>query len=77
SANQLISNNSNRLGKNLWTDGEKGEPVGIYAAFNELDEALFVSSQIKQWIENGGKLKDCAILYRSNSQSRVIEEALI
>lgn len=77
SANQLISNNSNRLGKDLWTEGDKGEPVGIYAAFNELDEALFVSSQIKIWREDGGELNDCAVLYRSNSQSRVIEEALI
>lgn len=77
SANHLIANNTNRLGKNLWTEGEKGDPVGIYAAFNELDEALFVAAQIKQWIENGGKLNDCAVLYRSNSQSRVIEEALI
>ena len=76
-ANQLISNNDNRLGKNLWTAGEQGEPVGIYAAFNELDEALFVSSQIKIWLEDGGKLHDCAVLYRSNSQSRVLEEALI
>lgn len=77
SANQLISNNSQRLGKNLWTEDNQGEPVGIYAAFNELDEALFVASQIKTWIEDGGKLNDCAVLYRSNSQSRVIEEALI
>ena len=77
SANQLISNNSNRLGKNLWTAGNEGEPVGIYAAFNELDEALFVASQIKTWVEDGGNLNDCAVLYRSNSQSRVIEEALI
>ncbi|WP_044470251.1 DNA helicase II [Mannheimia massilioguelmaensis] len=76
-ANQLISNNNNRLGKDLWTDGEQGDPVGIYAAFNELDEALFVSSQIKIWLEDGGCLNDIAILYRSNSQSRVIEEALI
>ena len=73
SANQLISNNSDRLGKNLWTDGEMGEPVGIYAAFNE----LFVASQIQNWVDDGGKLDDCAVLYRSNSQSRVIEEALI
>ena len=58
-------------------EGEQGEPVGIYAAFNELDEALFVSSQIKIWLEDGGKLHDCAVLYRSNSQSRVLEEALI
>ena len=77
SANQLISNNSDRLGKNLWTDGEMGEPVGIYAAFNELDEAKFVASQIQNWVDSGGKLDDCAVLYRSNSQSRVIEEALI
>ena len=75
SANQLISNNSDRLGKNLWTDGEMGEPVGIYAAFNELDEAKFVASQIQNWVDDGGKLDDCAVLYRS--QSRVIEEALI
>ncbi|WP_439287590.1 DNA helicase II [Lonepinella sp. BR2904] len=77
SANQLIANNTNRLGKNLWSSGEQGEPVGIYAAFNELDEALFVASQIKMWLEDGGKLHDCAVLYRSNSQSRVLEEALI
>ncbi|TCJ98680.1 ATP-dependent DNA helicase UvrD [Volucribacter psittacicida] len=77
SANQLIANNQNRLGKNLWTQGGDGDPVGIYAAFNELDEALFVASQIKIWLEDGGKLEDCAILYRSNSQSRVLEEALL
>lgn len=77
SANQLIANNANRLGKNLWTAGEQGEPIDIYAAFNELDEALFVASQINRWLEDGGKLDDCAILYRSNSQSRVLEEALI
>ncbi|WP_439287275.1 DNA helicase II [Lonepinella sp. BR2357] len=77
SANQLITNNSNRLGKNLWTSGEQGEPVGIYAAFNELDEALFVSAQVKIWLEDGGQLHDCAVLYRSNSQSRVLEEAFI
>ncbi len=54
----------------------KGDPVGIYSAFNELDEAKFVASQIQDWVEHGGKLDDCAVLYRSNSQSRVIEEAL-
>ncbi|WP_131979029.1 DNA helicase II [Cricetibacter osteomyelitidis] len=77
SANKLIANNSDRLGKNLWTEFGDGDPVGIYAAFNELDEALFVASQIKIWQEDGGKLSDCAVLYRSNSQSRVLEEALI
>ena len=76
-ANELISNNSQRLGKNLWTAGEKGEPVGIYAAFNDLDEALFVANQVEEWLKDGRKLSDCAVLYRSNSQSRVIEEAFI
>lgn len=77
SANKLIEKNQNRLGKNLWTEDGNGEPVGIYAAFNELDEARFVTSQIKQWIEKGGQYHDCAVLYRSNSQSRVLEEALL
>ncbi|QLD32493.1 DNA helicase II [Mannheimia varigena] len=76
-ANALIANNDNRLGKNLWTDSGDGEPVDIYCAFNELDEARFVASQIKQWKEDEGDLAECAVLYRSNSQSRVIEEALI
>ncbi|MFA9487354.1 MULTISPECIES: DNA helicase II [unclassified Mannheimia] len=76
-ANELIANNDNRLGKNLWTDSGNGEPVDIYCAFNELDEARFVASQIKQWKEDEGDLAECAVLYRSNSQSRVIEEALI
>lgn len=56
SANELIANNSDRLGKNLWTEGEKGDPVGIYSAFNELDEAKFVASQIQDWVEHGGNL---------------------
>lgn len=77
SANTLIANNENRLGKNLWSDNGNGEPVDIYCAFNELDEARFVAAQIKQWKEDEGELSDCAVLYRSNSQSRVIEEALI
>ncbi|MDO4698679.1 MAG: DNA helicase II [Pasteurellaceae bacterium] len=76
-ANALIANNENRLGKNLWTDFGDGDPVDIYCAFNELDEARFVAAQIKQWKEDEGDLNDCAVLYRSNSQSRVIEEALI
>lgn len=77
SANGLIANNEERLGKNLWTDQGDGDPVEIYCAFNELDEARFVASQIKQWKEDEGDLNECAVLYRSNSQSRVIEEALI
>ena len=76
-ANELIANNDNRLGKNLWTESGDGDPVEIYCAFNELDEARFVAAQIKQWKEGEGELSECAVLYRSNSQSRVIEEALI
>ena len=76
-ANELIANNDNRLGKNLWTESGDGDPVEIYCAFNELDEARFVAAQIKQWKEDEGQLSECAVLYRSNSQSRVIEEALI
>ena len=76
-ANALIASNSNRLGKNLWTDGADGEPISIYCAFNELDEARFVVNRIKVSQEQGVALNDCAILYRSNSQSRILEEALL
>ena len=76
-ANELIANNDNRLGKNLWTASGNGDPVEIYCAFNELDEARFVAAQIQQWKEDEGSYSECAVLYRSNSQSRVIEEALI
>ena len=76
-ANALISVNEGRLGKNLWTDGVKGEPIHIYSAFNELDEARFVVHRIQQHVEQGGRRAEAAILYRSNAQSRVFEEALI
>ncbi|WP_087024674.1 DNA helicase II [Thaumasiovibrio subtropicus] len=76
-ANSLIENNTERMGKSLWTEGQEGEPISVYSAFNELDEARFVVGKIKTWQENGGALQDSAILYRSNAQSRVLEEALI
>ena len=76
-ANTLIANNNGRLGKELWTDGSDGEKISLYCAFNELDEARFVVNRIKTWHENGNALQDCAILYRSNAQSRVLEEALL
>ncbi|AOR62814.1 DNA helicase II [Pectobacterium wasabiae] len=76
-ANALIAHNGGRLGKNLWTDGVEGEPISLYCAFNELDEARYVVNRVKAWQENGGALKDNAILYRSNAQSRVLEEALL
>ena len=76
-ANALIAHNEDRLGKELWTEDALGEPISVYCAFNELDEARFVVNRIKQYAEDGGRLTDCAILYRSNAQSRVLEEALI
>lgn len=76
-ANTLIANNNGRMGKNLWTEDAEGERISIYCAFNELDEARFVVNRIKTWQETGNALNDCAILYRSNAQSRVLEEALL
>ena len=76
-ANALIAHNSSRLGKELWTSGARGEPVRVYCAYNERDEADFVLGRIQQWIAGGGLRRECAILYRSNAQSRVFEEALI
>jgi DNA helicase-2/ATP-dependent DNA helicase PcrA len=76
-ANGLISHNSGRLGKNLWTSGEKGDPIRVYAAFNERDEAEFVTHRIRDWVAHGGNRREIAILYRSNAQSRVFEEAFI
>jgi DNA helicase-2/ATP-dependent DNA helicase PcrA len=76
-ANALIANNSSRLGKNLWTSGEQGEPVRLYAAFNERDEADFVLNRIREWVKRGGARREIAILYRSNAQSRVFEEAFL
>lgn len=76
-ANAVIDHNNKRLGKELWTDGSDGELISLYAGFNELDEARFIVEKIRQWHEQGEALRDCAILYRNNAQSRVLEEALI
>jgi len=77
-ANELISNNQGRLGKKLWTEGNEGVPIQLYAAYNEQDEARFVIEQIKEWsTQEGRRYNEAAILYRSNSQSRVFEENLI
>jgi DNA helicase-2/ATP-dependent DNA helicase PcrA len=76
-ANAMIDNNVERLGKTLWTEGDKGEPIGLYASFNELEEARFIVDKIQQWYDAYGEYKNCAILYRSNAQSRVLEDALI
>ena len=76
-ANALIANNSERMGKNLWTEDGEGERIRLYGAFNELDEANYIAEQIQSWIDDGGLRSECALLYRSNAQSRVLEEALI
>ena len=76
-ANAVIQNNGSRMGKNLWTAGEEGEPVKLYTAYNEQDEARFVIDQIQEWVNLGGQRSEVAILYRSNAQSRVFEEVLV
>lgn len=76
-ANQLINNNNNRLGKDLWTEGDAGDKISIYTAFNEIDESRFIAGRIADWRQNNGSLNDVAILYRSNAQSRLLEESLI
>ncbi len=77
-ANTLIEHNSGRLGKRLWTEGWRGEPIGQYAAFNEVDEARWVVDRISALLAEGEYGPgDCAVLYRSNAQSRVLEEALL
>lgn len=76
-ANALISHNSERMGKNLWTDGAKGEPISVYAGFNDLEEARFIVDTIKERTATELRRQDVAILYRSNAQSRLLEETLI
>lgn len=76
-SNELIANNPDRLGKQLWTEDVDGDPISVYCAFNEMDEARFIIGRIGDWQDKGGSLSDCAILYRSNAQSRVLEEALL
>jgi DNA helicase-2/ATP-dependent DNA helicase PcrA len=75
-ANSVIARNGSRLGKQLWTAGEDGERIALYAAYNEQDEARFVIERIREYIAEHGHAKDCAILYRSNAQSRNFEEQL-
>ncbi|MGM0768590.1 MAG: DNA helicase II [Pseudomonadota bacterium] len=76
-ANSVIANNQGRLGKELWTDGPDGEPISLYAAFNEQDEANYIADTISSWVQDGNLRSESAILYRSNAQSRVLEEALM
>jgi len=76
-ANAVITHNPDRLGKQLWTAAGEGEPVDLYAAYNEIDEAQYVTGRVAAWVRNGGSHGDCAVLYRSNAQSRALEEQLV
>ena len=76
-ANAVIANNPTRLGKQLWTEDGDGEPIRVYGAFNEVDEARFVVERIRNAIEHGSRRTECAILYRTTAQSRLFEESLI
>ncbi len=75
-ANAIISHNINRLGKNLWTSAGAGEPVRLYEAYNDHDEASFIVDEIKMLHAEGAELGEIALLYRSNAQSRILEHAL-
>jgi DNA helicase II / ATP-dependent DNA helicase PcrA len=75
-ANAVIANNPGRLGKQLWTSGDSGNPIELYAAYNEQDEARYVVERIREYIAADGAASDAAILYRSNAQSRMFEEQL-
>lgn len=76
-ANALIAHNSSQLDKKLWTDRTDPDKIHLYTALNEQDEAQFVVDEVGRWIRQGGKPEDCAVLYRSNAQSRPLEEALL
>ncbi|MGB5131896.1 MAG: DNA helicase II [Steroidobacteraceae bacterium] len=76
-ANAIIAKNTDRMGKELWTAAKGGEPIHVYAAFNERDEADFVLERIREQERRGLPLAAAAVLYRSNAQSRAFEEALM
>ena len=75
-ANALIRHNSDRLGKNLWTDAGAGEPIRVFNAYSDLDEARFVVDEVRELIRDGVSPLQIALLYRSNAQSRVLEHEL-
>ncbi|NKI33884.1 DNA helicase II [Wenzhouxiangella sp. XN79A] len=76
-ANRVIDHNDDRMGKNLWTEGEEGEPIRVFAAYNEDEEAEFIIGRIQDWVESGRRPSEAAVLYRSNAQSRLFEQALL
>ena len=76
-ANAVIGKNSNRLGKKLWTKGNEGDKIEVFEAYNENEEANFISENAHSIFDAGDHYKDMAVLYRSNAQSRTVEEALL
>lgn len=76
-ANAVITHNQGRLGKNLWTQDDLGEKITVYAAFNERDEAYYMAATVRDLIRQGYQYEEIAILYRSNAQSRILEEQLL
>ncbi|MBM4195805.1 MAG: DNA helicase II [Gammaproteobacteria bacterium] len=76
-ANALIANNSGRIGKELWTEAGAGAPIRIFSAYNEREEAQFITERIRSFVAAGHRRDEAAILYRSNAQSRVFEEAML
>jgi DNA helicase-2/ATP-dependent DNA helicase PcrA len=76
-ANEVIRLNEARLGKELWTSAGRGDPIRLFCAYNERDEADFVVQRIREHLNRGGRRDECALLYRSNAQSRTLEEALM
>ncbi len=75
-ANAIIKHNRERLGKNLWTDAGDGEPIRAFEAYSDIDEARFIVDEIRELVRDGVPATQCAILYRSNAQSRVLEHEL-
>ena len=75
-ANAIIKNNRERLGKNLWTDAGEGEPIRCFEAYSDLDEARFIVEEIRELVRDGVSPTQMALLYRSNAQSRVLENEL-
>ena len=76
-ANSVIAYNKGRMGKDLWTDKGEGKKVLVYTGTNEYDEARYITRQVKEYFNETGRFGDCAVLYRTNAQSRVIEEMLM
>ncbi|MCD8390878.1 MAG: DNA helicase PcrA [Firmicutes bacterium] len=77
SANAVIHNNSERIGKTLWTDNGDGDKIIVHTSSNEYDEGRFVAGEVKKYYADNGAFGDCAVLYRTNAQSRVIEEMMM